>query len=97
MKGSQHRRGGLTWVEALEGVEGRGGRQLEGQRGQGVLLPKDVCLALAQGQDLGGLVQVDVGVNNQGSHRLSIRALGPAGRLLLLLEALRLRLAYTAA
>ena len=83
----------LTRVEALEGVDGRGGGQLEGQRGQDVLLPKDVRLALAQGQDLGGLVQVDVGVDYQGSNWLGIRALKPIGRLLQKALRLRLRLA----
>ena len=82
----------LTWVEALKGVEGWGGGQLEGQRGQGVLLPKNGCLTLANSQNLGVLVQGDVRVDGQGrkvppSCRLLLR-----GALRLLLEALRLRL-----
>ena len=81
----------LTRVKALEGVQGGGGGQLEGQRGQDVLLPEDVRLALAQGQDLGGLVQVDVGVDRQGSHCLLAHLLAIAG-LPLLLEALQARL-----
>ena len=82
----------LTWVEALEGVEGRRGGQLEGQRGQGVLLPKDARLALADGQDLGVLVQCQVGVDRQRGNCLWLLAT-TALRLLLLLEALGLRLA----
>ena len=83
---------GLTWVEALKRVESRCGGQLEGQRGQGVLLPEDARLALADCQDLGVLVQGQVGVDGQGRDRRRLLAL----RLLLLrllLEALRLRLA----
>ena len=79
----------LTWVEALEGVQSGGGGQLEGQRGQGVLLTKDARLALADCQDLGVLVQGQVGVDGQGRDRRRLLTL----RLLLLLEALRLRLA----
>ena len=85
----------LTWVEALEGVECRRGRQLEGQRGQRVLLTKDVRLALADGQDLGVLVQGNVRVDRQGRDRLWLLGLATL-RLLLLLEALRLCLACSA-
>ena len=56
----------LTWVEGLQGVEGGRSGQLEGQRGQRVLLPEDGRLALVERQDLGVLVQGEFGMQDHG-------------------------------